>query len=70
MEVWHAELQDDRELLEAAPPEDFFAMPAQMVLDQGARITAADEQRGHLPKRGRTRDSDAEETYSAPMCTM
>eukprot|EP00959_Pyramimonas_sp_CCMP1952_P371863 7787067-Pyramimonas_sp.AAC.1 len=32
--------------------------------------TVADEQRGHLPKRGRDRDSDTEETHYVSMCTM
>eukprot|EP00959_Pyramimonas_sp_CCMP1952_P036528 764628-Pyramimonas_sp.AAC.1 len=30
MEVWHAELQEERELLEATPPEDLFTIPTQM----------------------------------------
>eukprot|EP00959_Pyramimonas_sp_CCMP1952_P411267 8618059-Pyramimonas_sp.AAC.1 len=30
MEVWYAELQEDRELLEATPPEDLFTIPTQM----------------------------------------
>eukprot|EP00959_Pyramimonas_sp_CCMP1952_P160215 3350915-Pyramimonas_sp.AAC.1 len=41
-----------------------------MVPDQSALITVADEQRGHLPKRGRARDSDAEKTYYAPVYNM
>eukprot|EP00959_Pyramimonas_sp_CCMP1952_P338911 7097446-Pyramimonas_sp.AAC.1 len=41
-----------------------------MVLDQSVLITVADEQRGHLPKWGRTRDSVTEETYYAPICTV
>eukprot|EP00959_Pyramimonas_sp_CCMP1952_P087174 1823919-Pyramimonas_sp.AAC.1 len=41
-----------------------------MIPDQNVLITVADEQRGHLPKWGRTRDSDTEETYYVPMCTM
>eukprot|EP00959_Pyramimonas_sp_CCMP1952_P189448 3962912-Pyramimonas_sp.AAC.1 len=41
-----------------------------MVPDQSVLITVADEQRGHQPKCGRTRDSDTEETYYVPMCTM
>eukprot|EP00959_Pyramimonas_sp_CCMP1952_P117048 2446721-Pyramimonas_sp.AAC.1 len=41
-----------------------------MVPDQSALITVADEQRGQLPKRGRTRDPDTEETYYAPLCSM
>eukprot|EP00959_Pyramimonas_sp_CCMP1952_P422888 8858633-Pyramimonas_sp.AAC.1 len=52
MEVWYAELQDEKELLEATPPEDLFAMPAHMVPDQSVLIAVADEQRGHLPKVG------------------
>eukprot|EP00959_Pyramimonas_sp_CCMP1952_P223488 4672469-Pyramimonas_sp.AAC.1 len=30
MEVWYAGLQEERELLEATPPEDLFAIPTQM----------------------------------------
>eukprot|EP00959_Pyramimonas_sp_CCMP1952_P046519 971628-Pyramimonas_sp.AAC.1 len=41
-----------------------------MVPDQSALITVADEQRERLPKKGRTRDSDAEETHYVPMRTM
>eukprot|EP00959_Pyramimonas_sp_CCMP1952_P061699 1289178-Pyramimonas_sp.AAC.1 len=70
MEVWHAELREERELLEAAPLEYLFTVPAQMVPDQSVLIIVADEQRGHLPKWGRTRDPDTEETYYAPLCTM
>eukprot|EP00959_Pyramimonas_sp_CCMP1952_P332375 6959944-Pyramimonas_sp.AAC.1 len=61
MEVWRAELREERELLESTPPENLFAIPAHAVPDQSALITVADEQRGHLWKWGRTRDSDAEE---------
>eukprot|EP00959_Pyramimonas_sp_CCMP1952_P103642 2167310-Pyramimonas_sp.AAC.1 len=61
MQVWYAELQEERELLVAAPPEDLFTIPTQMVPDRSVLITVADEQRGHLPKWGRTRDSDAED---------
>eukprot|EP00959_Pyramimonas_sp_CCMP1952_P092095 1927526-Pyramimonas_sp.AAC.1 len=67
---WYAELQDERELLEATPLEDLFTMPTQMVPDQSVLITVADEQRGYLPKCGRTRYSDTEETFYAPLCTM
>eukprot|EP00959_Pyramimonas_sp_CCMP1952_P405077 8490086-Pyramimonas_sp.AAC.1 len=70
MEAWHAELQEEREMLEATPPEDLFTIPTQMVPDQSVLISVADEQRGRLPKWGRTRDADTEETYYAPMCTM
>eukprot|EP00959_Pyramimonas_sp_CCMP1952_P379367 7946562-Pyramimonas_sp.AAC.1 len=70
MEVWCAELQEGGELLEATPPEDLFAIPTKMVPYQSVLITVADAQRGHLPKWGRTHDSDAAETYYAPMCTM
>eukprot|EP00959_Pyramimonas_sp_CCMP1952_P128204 2680983-Pyramimonas_sp.AAC.1 len=41
-----------------------------MVPDQSVLTTVADEQRGHLPKWGRTHDSDTEETYYAPMSIM
>eukprot|EP00959_Pyramimonas_sp_CCMP1952_P110658 2315084-Pyramimonas_sp.AAC.1 len=41
-----------------------------MVPDQSVLITVADEQWGHLPKWGRTRDPDIEETYYAPLCAM
>eukprot|EP00959_Pyramimonas_sp_CCMP1952_P438910 9188986-Pyramimonas_sp.AAC.1 len=61
MEVRHAELREERDLLEAAPLEDLFAVPTHMVPDQSALITVADEQRGHLPKWGRTHDPDAEQ---------
>eukprot|EP00959_Pyramimonas_sp_CCMP1952_P134704 2819032-Pyramimonas_sp.AAC.1 len=67
MGVWYLDLQEEGELLEATPPEDHFY---QMVPDQSVLITVADEQLGHLPKWGRTNDSDTEETYYAPMCTM
>eukprot|EP00959_Pyramimonas_sp_CCMP1952_P073035 1525857-Pyramimonas_sp.AAC.1 len=70
MEVRSAELQTERELLEATPPEDLFTMPTQMVPDQSALITVADEQRGHLPNWGRTHDSDTEEAYYVLIRTM
>eukprot|EP00959_Pyramimonas_sp_CCMP1952_P286400 5988517-Pyramimonas_sp.AAC.1 len=41
-----------------------------MVPYQSALITVADEQRGCLPKWGRTHDSDTEETYYVPICTV
>eukprot|EP00959_Pyramimonas_sp_CCMP1952_P126999 2656092-Pyramimonas_sp.AAC.1 len=41
-----------------------------MVPDESALITVSGEQRGRLPKWGRARDSDTEETCYAPMCTM
>eukprot|EP00959_Pyramimonas_sp_CCMP1952_P234458 4898989-Pyramimonas_sp.AAC.1 len=70
MDVRYAELQEEKELLEATPPENLLAIPTQMVPDQSVLIIVADEQRGHLPKWGRTHDSDAEETHYVPMCTM
>eukprot|EP00959_Pyramimonas_sp_CCMP1952_P348220 7293991-Pyramimonas_sp.AAC.1 len=63
MEVRHAEQQNEKGLLEATPLEDLFAMPAQMLPDHSALITAAEEQQGHLPEWGRPRDSDTEETH-------
>eukprot|EP00959_Pyramimonas_sp_CCMP1952_P298189 6237131-Pyramimonas_sp.AAC.1 len=54
MEVWYAELREEKELLEAAPPEEPFTVPAQMIPDQSALITVAGEHRWHLPKWGRT----------------
>eukprot|EP00959_Pyramimonas_sp_CCMP1952_P186426 3898378-Pyramimonas_sp.AAC.1 len=62
MEVWYAELREERDLLEATLLEYLFTVPTQMVPDQSVLIIAADEQRGHLPKWGRTHDSDTEET--------
>eukprot|EP00959_Pyramimonas_sp_CCMP1952_P263216 5504123-Pyramimonas_sp.AAC.1 len=41
-----------------------------MVPDQSMLITVAGEQRGPLPKWGRTHDFDTEETYYVSMCTM
>eukprot|EP00959_Pyramimonas_sp_CCMP1952_P294059 6150410-Pyramimonas_sp.AAC.1 len=70
MEMRCAELQEERELLDASPPEDLFTIPTQVAPDQSALITVADEQRGHLPKWGRTHDPDTEETYYAPLRTM
>eukprot|EP00959_Pyramimonas_sp_CCMP1952_P363129 7604039-Pyramimonas_sp.AAC.1 len=52
LEVWHAELREEKALLEATPLEDLFTVPTHMVPDQSVRITVADEQRGHLPKWG------------------
>eukprot|EP00959_Pyramimonas_sp_CCMP1952_P127748 2672023-Pyramimonas_sp.AAC.1 len=69
MEVWYTEIRDERELLEATPLEDLFTVPAHMIPDKGVLITVAEEQRGHLPKWGRPRDSDIEETYHAPLCS-
>eukprot|EP00959_Pyramimonas_sp_CCMP1952_P389644 8165154-Pyramimonas_sp.AAC.1 len=40
MEVWHAELQEERELLEATPPEDLFVIPTQMVSRHGSAMNA------------------------------
>eukprot|EP00959_Pyramimonas_sp_CCMP1952_P140292 2935533-Pyramimonas_sp.AAC.1 len=70
MEVWCAALQEGMKLLEATPPDNLFAMPTHIVPYQGVLITVADEQRGRLPKWGRTRNSDNEEAYCVPMCTM
>eukprot|EP00959_Pyramimonas_sp_CCMP1952_P368885 7726752-Pyramimonas_sp.AAC.1 len=70
MEVWGAELREEKELLAAAPLEELFTVPTQMVPDQSVLITVADEQRGHLPKWGRIHDPDTEETYVAPLCTL
>eukprot|EP00959_Pyramimonas_sp_CCMP1952_P182213 3809837-Pyramimonas_sp.AAC.1 len=70
VEAWCAKLQGEKELLEATPPEDLFTIPTHMVPHQSALITVADEQRGHLPKWGRTHDSDIEETYDVLMCSM
>eukprot|EP00959_Pyramimonas_sp_CCMP1952_P004454 93308-Pyramimonas_sp.AAC.1 len=50
MEVCYAGLREEKDLLEAAPLEDLFTVPTQMVPDQNALIIVADEQRGHLPK--------------------
>eukprot|EP00959_Pyramimonas_sp_CCMP1952_P377628 7910132-Pyramimonas_sp.AAC.1 len=61
MEVRNAELQDEWELLEAAPQGDLFTIPTQMVPDRSALITVAEEQWGHLPKWGHPRDFDIEE---------
>eukprot|EP00959_Pyramimonas_sp_CCMP1952_P155166 3246584-Pyramimonas_sp.AAC.1 len=70
-EAWSAELQEERELLVATPPEDLSTIPTHMVSYQSVLIiTVADGKRGHLAKWGRTRDSDTEETYYVPMCTM
>eukprot|EP00959_Pyramimonas_sp_CCMP1952_P015420 326698-Pyramimonas_sp.AAC.1 len=63
MEVRRAELRGEKQLLEATPLEDFFTVPTHMVPDQSVLIFVADEQRGHLPKWGRTRDPDTEETH-------
>eukprot|EP00959_Pyramimonas_sp_CCMP1952_P018180 384986-Pyramimonas_sp.AAC.1 len=62
MEVWHAELQGEEELLEATPLGDLFTVPAHIIPDHSVLITVAKEQRGHLPRWGRPRDSDAETT--------
>eukprot|EP00959_Pyramimonas_sp_CCMP1952_P399191 8364752-Pyramimonas_sp.AAC.1 len=70
LEVWHAELREEKGLLEPTPLEDIFTVPTHMVPDQSVLVTVADEQRGHLPKWGRTHGPDIEETYSAPLCTM
>eukprot|EP00959_Pyramimonas_sp_CCMP1952_P293238 6133069-Pyramimonas_sp.AAC.1 len=48
MEVWYAELQEKRELLEAILPEDLFAIPTQMVPDQ----TGAPAEVGALSRLG------------------
>eukprot|EP00959_Pyramimonas_sp_CCMP1952_P150225 3143751-Pyramimonas_sp.AAC.1 len=70
MEVWHAELREAKELLEAAPLGELFTVPTQMVPDQSALTTVADEQRGHLPTWGRTHDRDTEETCFAALCAL
>eukprot|EP00959_Pyramimonas_sp_CCMP1952_P254247 5311364-Pyramimonas_sp.AAC.1 len=41
-----------------------------MVPDPSALTTVADEQRGHLPKCGRTYDPDTEATYFDPLYTL
>eukprot|EP00959_Pyramimonas_sp_CCMP1952_P359491 7527683-Pyramimonas_sp.AAC.1 len=45
-------------------------MPTQMIPGHSVLITVAEEQRGHLPKWGRPRDSHTEETYHVPLCSM
>eukprot|EP00959_Pyramimonas_sp_CCMP1952_P098747 2064307-Pyramimonas_sp.AAC.1 len=61
MEVWHTELHDEIELLEAAPRDDLYTAPAHMIPDNSALVTVAEKQRGHLSKWGHPRDSDIEE---------
>eukprot|EP00959_Pyramimonas_sp_CCMP1952_P437364 9157375-Pyramimonas_sp.AAC.1 len=39
MEVWYAELREERDLSEAAPLEDLFTVPTHMVPDQSVLIT-------------------------------
>eukprot|EP00959_Pyramimonas_sp_CCMP1952_P031197 653923-Pyramimonas_sp.AAC.1 len=40
-----------------------------MITDNSALVTAAEEQRGHLPTRGHPCDPDIEETHHVPMCS-
>eukprot|EP00959_Pyramimonas_sp_CCMP1952_P257249 5374956-Pyramimonas_sp.AAC.1 len=62
MEVRRAELQGDRELLEATPVEEVYTAPAQMVSDNSALVTVAEEQQGRLPTRGKPQDIYTTET--------
>eukprot|EP00959_Pyramimonas_sp_CCMP1952_P131889 2757516-Pyramimonas_sp.AAC.2 len=41
MEVWCTELHDERELLEAAPLDDLYTAPTQMIPDNSALVTVA-----------------------------
>eukprot|EP00959_Pyramimonas_sp_CCMP1952_P466824 9490598-Pyramimonas_sp.AAC.1 len=45
-------------------------MPARIVPYHSVLITVAEEKRGHLPKWGHPRDSDSEETFHVPMCSI
>eukprot|EP00959_Pyramimonas_sp_CCMP1952_P183341 3833201-Pyramimonas_sp.AAC.1 len=62
MEVWYTQLQEERELLEAAPLYDLYSVPAHMITDNSVLVTLAEEPRGHLPAWGHPRDSDIAET--------
>eukprot|EP00959_Pyramimonas_sp_CCMP1952_P084289 1763050-Pyramimonas_sp.AAC.1 len=70
MEVWYAELQDERGDAGGNSSRGPLCHARADVPDQSARITVTDEQRGHLPKWGRARDSDAEKTYYVPTCAI
>eukprot|EP00959_Pyramimonas_sp_CCMP1952_P333442 6982028-Pyramimonas_sp.AAC.1 len=68
--LWKRGLQNymmKRELLEATPLEDLFAVPTHMIPDNSALVVVAGGQRGHLPKGGHPHDSDIEETYHVPL---
>eukprot|EP00959_Pyramimonas_sp_CCMP1952_P164598 3440756-Pyramimonas_sp.AAC.1 len=52
LEVRHAELREEKALLEESSLDDLFTVPTQMVPDQSVLVTVGDEQRGQLPKRG------------------
>eukprot|EP00959_Pyramimonas_sp_CCMP1952_P181325 3791346-Pyramimonas_sp.AAC.1 len=68
MEVRHAKLQEERELLEAAPIDDLYTAPTQAIAGNSALVTAAGEQRGRLPTWPRPHDIDTE-TFHVPLCS-
>eukprot|EP00959_Pyramimonas_sp_CCMP1952_P443391 9282808-Pyramimonas_sp.AAC.1 len=69
MEVRCAELQDDRELLEATPIGELYLAPAHMITDNSALVTVAEEQRGCLPARGSPRDICTTEADNFTLCS-
>eukprot|EP00959_Pyramimonas_sp_CCMP1952_P276328 5776297-Pyramimonas_sp.AAC.1 len=68
MDVWCAQLQEEKELLESTPIDDVYTVPTQMIADNSVLVTVAEEQRGRLPTRGHPRDIDTTETYHVPLC--
>eukprot|EP00959_Pyramimonas_sp_CCMP1952_P469656 9495323-Pyramimonas_sp.AAC.1 len=63
MEVRHAELRGERELLEATPLEQLYTAPTHWISDHSALATVAEGQLGHLPTRGSPQDMYTTETY-------
>eukprot|EP00959_Pyramimonas_sp_CCMP1952_P125005 2613222-Pyramimonas_sp.AAC.1 len=52
-----------RELLEAAPVEEFYTVPTHMIPANSALATVAGEQPGHLPTWGNPRSVNTAATY-------
>eukprot|EP00959_Pyramimonas_sp_CCMP1952_P323819 6777148-Pyramimonas_sp.AAC.1 len=69
IEVWHTELQDERELLQATPVEEFDSIPTHMTSDNSALVTVADEQQEHLPARGNPQSTSTAETHHVLLCS-
>eukprot|EP00959_Pyramimonas_sp_CCMP1952_P397318 8324875-Pyramimonas_sp.AAC.1 len=69
MEVRRTELQDERELLEAAPVEEVYTLPTHMNTDNRALATVADEQQGRLPTWNNPQSINAAETDHVPLCS-
>eukprot|EP00959_Pyramimonas_sp_CCMP1952_P015990 338236-Pyramimonas_sp.AAC.1 len=69
MEVSHAELQDQRELLKATPVERPHTAPVQIISDNGSLVAVAEEQQENMLTRGNPQAIYTNETHHVPLCS-